>query len=70
MAYHSKDRPHGNRCAYVRNMHPDCCPEAIQFDERERIANEVERFKVGILTREDLPKYIAAHIRAHQSAER
>jgi len=32
--------------------------------EREWIADEVERFKIGVITREDLPKYIAAHVRS------
>lgn len=36
------DRPHGPRCPYTNNGHPDCCAEAIQFDERERIAKFIE----------------------------
>lgn len=33
-------------------------------EERARIVDNVERFNIGIITKEDLPKYIAAHIRS------
>lgn len=32
-------------------------------EERERLVKEVESFKIGIITREDLPRYIASYLR-------
>lgn len=36
------ERPHSIDCGYKRVEKPDCCAEAIRFDERDRLASWFE----------------------------
>lgn len=61
---HYKVARHKGDCSVcVREVLVEVAAKAVR-EERARIADEVERFKIGMITREDLPKYMAAHVRS------